>query len=313
MDDQPQKYQKHTRWETGDAHQIVITPRVLDILHKLFIHGALSNAMLHQLVAPQTSFTGGEGFTKHTKLMSRNPNLLIGKPIEQKIGADANYRPLVYDITPKGIQVLRDFGRITAQEIKWRSRMSFKRTQHDMMVAYLTASAELGAKQDGARFIPWTEMLAHEKCPQKTRDAKRPLDIQVSDTILTPDAIFGIEKNGFEFYFLEGDRATESVRSVKRSSFGEKLERYREIFRDHLYKTHFGIPNARMLTVTISDTHMDDIMEYIEETYNSGTKPFCFKAISLLNPYINKPPATGHIYSEPWKIVRFPLFYMGKE
>jgi Zincin-like metallopeptidase len=46
------KYHRHSRWEVAETHAIKIMPRDLEYLYRLFIHGPLSSAMLHNLVSP---------------------------------------------------------------------------------------------------------------------------------------------------------------------------------------------------------------------------------------------------------------------
>ncbi|PZR83753.1 MAG: hypothetical protein DLM68_13880, partial [Hyphomicrobiales bacterium] len=111
MEDQPKKYHKYSRWERGEARPIQIIPRDLDILHKLFIHGALSSDMLHQLVSPRITL---KSLSHRFKNLHRKPNAFIDRPPQQKGVYNAHYRPLAYAINPKGIQVLKDFGRVTS-------------------------------------------------------------------------------------------------------------------------------------------------------------------------------------------------------
>ncbi|MGI8567786.1 MAG: hypothetical protein ACR2KT_01195 [Methylocella sp.] len=73
-----------------------------------------------------------------------------------------------------------------------------------------------------------------------------------------------------------------------------------------------------VLTVTLSDLHMENIMAHLKRlstTGNklSGTRPFLFKSVPSLNAYVNKPPATAHMLTTPWARVGFEDFYIGKE
>ena len=306
-DDQSrQRYHHFSRWERPKTHAVRIGPLDLDYLHKLFIHGPLSTAMLHRLVRgharnPRT--------TARLRLLKGEPNLLVDQPQQQRLGHNANYSPLVYAINKRGIQVLKNFGRISDDEYRWFRARPVKHYHHDVMAAYITASIELGTVEAGVRFIPWTEILSHAKCPQATKDAKNPFEMKVGKSATIPDALFGIETpTQFTFYALEADRRTEPIvtHELKRSSYGGKLSLYREIMSRRLYRDHFGISSLMVLTVTVSDLHMKNIMAHLKVAAPSGLQPFLFKSVPELNMFINTPPNTGHMFTIPWSRVGDP-------
>lgn len=301
------RYHHFSRWDRPVTHPVKIGALDLDYLQKLFIHGPLSTAMLHQLVR---SHAKAARTHERLRLLKGEPNLLIVQPEKQRVSHNANYAPLVYAISKKGIQALKDFGRITDDDYRWFCARPIRHYHHDAMAAYATASVEIGALEAGVRFIPWTEILSHPNCPQTTKDAKNPFQIDVGKSSIIPDALFGIETTSkFTFYALEADRHNEPILSheLKRTSYAGKLDLYREIMTRRLYREHFGISSLLVLTVTLSDLHMKNIMAHLKATSASGLHPFLFKALPELSMSRNNPPVSGHMLAMPWHRVGEPF------
>jgi hypothetical protein len=267
------RYHHFTRWERGEAHPLRIMPRDLDYMYALFLHGPLPANMLHAIVAPGVK---QQRTTDRLKLLERNPNALVDRPPQQRQTYNANYRHLTYAISRKGMQALRDFGRLAPAAIDWHRRIAANRKhyQHETMAAYLTGSIELGTRNDPSlRFIAWHEILARPKCPESTRGADNPFEIPYTvdgkRQTLIPDALFGIEyvaREEYAFFALEADRHTEPIESndLRRSSYVRKLHAYRQVIRDSLYQKHFAIPNMQILNVTVSDLHLGNIMTHLQ-------------------------------------------------
>lgn len=150
------------------------TEPVLDILHKLFIHGPLSNAMLHALTAPKVA---EKNTRNRTMLMKRKPNFLIEQPKQQRLAYNANYNSLTYRITNTGVQILSDRGRITPEEAElfFKLRQNFRTYHHDALTAYITASIELGCREEGFSYLGWNYILTHPRCPEAVRRSENPL------------------------------------------------------------------------------------------------------------------------------------------
>jgi hypothetical protein len=98
------KYHRHSRWEVADSHAIKIMPRDLEYLYRLFIHGPLSSAMLHYLVSPAVR---RKETTERFKIMRRKPNCLVEVPKQSREAHNANYQPLMYQITYAGSSLRR--------------------------------------------------------------------------------------------------------------------------------------------------------------------------------------------------------------
>jgi hypothetical protein len=84
-----------------------------------------------------------------------------------------------------------------------------------------------------------------------------------------PDRVFGLsfagepEHRRRAYFFLEADRGTMPVKrnGLAQTSFRRKLLGYRETWRQGLHRTHLGVPNFRVLTVTTSEERMRHLIE----------------------------------------------------
>jgi hypothetical protein len=312
----PEIHKRASRWDAkAESRPIVVTARDLDFLFALFIHGPLSTAMLRALVAPNVSQWT---VTERLKKLKRKPNRLIEQPWQQRAAINANYNHLVFALSPAGLDLLREHARITSEQAFWFSGMNANRKtyEHDTMAAYLSASFELGCKQDeNLRFVSWLEIFSDARCPEETRAEPNPLVIPYLignvEHALIPDALCGIARCDTvvtTYYAIEADRNNEPIESsnIARSSYAKHLHGYRYVLRNDLYKRRYGVPNIQVLTLTVSETHMRNIMAHLKKITDnraaglSGAHPFLFKAVPALGRRINKPPVSGHVLTTPY-------------
>jgi hypothetical protein len=312
----PELHKRASRWDAkAEGRAIVVTPRDLDFLFALFVHGPLSTAMLRALVAPTVSQWV---VTERLKNLKRKPNGYIEQPWQQRAAVNANYNHLVVALSPAGVDLLIERARITREQAAWHFGINENRKtyEHDTMAAYLSASLDVGCRQDqNLRFVSWLEIFSHEKCPPATKAARNPLlipyELDKVEHALIPDGLCGIahRERGVSFYAIEADRNNEPIEASKltRSSYARHLLGYRYALRNELHKAHYGVPNLQVLTITVSETHLHNIMAHLKKVtaeaarHLSGAHPFLFKAVPALGRRINKPPVSGHILSEPFK------------
>ncbi len=186
------------------------------------------------------------------------------RPPQQFASYHARYQHLVYDLAPRAIMALAE--RRTNTRTRRRRSDPFV---HQLMQACVAASLELCCARRGLRYIPHGEILARAACP--ARDATDPMAIPV-DTgrkALIPDDLFGLEYPGvgFRFFALEIDRHTESIErtSLGQSAFAAKVAGYAAILRNQSFRTHWGIPNLHVLTVTTNAAHALNIVEHVRK------------------------------------------------
>jgi len=87
-----------------------------------------------------------------------------------------------------------------------------------------------------------------------------------------PDGLFGIEysahgKKAYRFFALEADRGTLPVArsNASQTSYLGKVTAYREIITHQVHKTHWGIPNLLVLTVTVGAGRVQEIMDRLQD------------------------------------------------
>ena len=143
--------------------------------------------------------------------------------------------------------------------------------RHTLAVAEVMVAFEVACQnREGVEFIRPEEILA--AAPEATRRLRLPfrwqVEVQEGGKLhglgVEPDRVFGLsfagapEHRRLAYFFLEADRGTMPVtrKGLGQTSFRRKLLGYRETWRQGLHRTHLGIPNFRVLTVTTNEERM---------------------------------------------------------
>ena len=117
--------------------------------------------------------------------------------------------------------------------------------------------------------------------------ASHPLRIPVpaDGGYLVPDALFGLEyrsehRKTYRFFALEADRATMPLRrsAIRQSSYGKKVGAYRKIVAQGIHRSHLGLPNLLVLTVTTSEVRCTNMLSIMKDCADSTM--FLFKVWS---------------------------------
>ena len=163
----------------------------------------------------------------------------LTRPPQQFSGFHARYSHVVYDLAPRARKALAERG--TLPHIAPRRTDPFL---HQLMQACVGASLELAAPQQGIRYIPRAEILAHPKLGD-AKTAKNPMALPLrggDGATLIPDDLFGFEYpgTGFRFFAVEIDRNTESIErtNLACNSIGKKVAGYLEILHGKIH-THW--------------------------------------------------------------------------
>lgn len=312
----PSIHKRASRWDDQATTRLVApTARDLEYLYSLFIHGPLSSAMLRALIAPACR---QKDVTTRLMILKRKPNAFIQQPWQQRHAFNANYNPLIYALSATGLQALLEQRRITRQQAQWYLGINDNRKafDHETMAAYVSASLDLGCRQNGLCFISWLDIFEHSKCPQQTKSARNPflipytIDRQLR--ALIPDGLCAVQTAaGINFYALEADRNNEPIETsnLTRSSYARHIQGYRHALRKELYKIHYGVPNLQVLNVTVSELHMINIIAHLKRVTAvkspdlTGSHPFLFKSVPELGRRINKPPVDGAMLTSAWRRV----------
>jgi Replication-relaxation len=276
------------------------------------------------------AFIGGNSETRFKERLGRlyHDGAYINRPKQQWQFANSRHMPVVYELDARGEQVLSTLGLLhqDAPLLLKKGRMgACRQFAHQLMICECLASIELGVRrQPGLRFISWQEMIA--KAPEQTRAMENPFAIPVSishgsakgathraEVKVVPDALFGLEydRGGqrlYRFFALEADRNTMPIKraNLRQTSYLRKILAYREIVAKDLHRTHLGLPNFLVLTVTPFVQHMRNIMALVGELATGGKSTlFLFRTMSSLGDFQQAPSPAPDILTGPWQRVGY--------
>ena len=274
--------------------RIELTPRDIEIFNLLRRYRYLRSTYIHAFVggASETRFKERLGDLFHEGYLDR--------PLPQWDFADARCMPVVYESGRGSMQALRACGMALDEERRQVAGTVHRQFLHALMTCEALASIELAVRADALlRFIAWPEILA--RVPEAVRASTTPFRLPVpSGGYLVPDGVFGIEyreqdTKAFRFFALEADRGTMPIArsDPRKSSYLGKLAAYGEIIARQVHKTHWGIPNLLVLTVTTSAARCSEMAAKLG---TGGSPAFLFKAVEgkgLSNP-------VPDLLTEPW-------------
>jgi hypothetical protein len=312
---------RNSRWSRepvigrdGAAVAVYPTERDIEVFKLLVRFRYLPTDYIH-------AFVGGslKALSHRLNLLSRKPNLYLARPHQQRQCADANYRRLIYQLDERGSRALRERG------LSFLPKSYQGNYNHELMVAQITASIELGASQShNIRLITWPEILASENTPKATQESATPASIRASYSLrgetLTSDIIadarpFGLERviDGKRSYLffpgIEADCGTEPIDAGDpgRSSIAKKFAAYLAVVEQGVHRSHFGFPNFFVPFITTSNARMHSMMELLDRvTAGRGSKILLFKSFPSFTAAVRPLAPTGHMLTEPWQRVGFP-------
>jgi hypothetical protein len=245
----------------------------------------------------------------------------LDRPTRQYQYANALYLPAVYSLNARSDALLRDHGcDCSPLQIPGGRPGACRHFSHALMISDAMASIELGVRQSALRFISWMEIIGKAPCKDRNNPFRIPVSIRdrdhQADITLIPDGLFGLEyrdggAKSYRFFALEADRDSMPIRRSRliHTSYFRKLLGYRHILAQGIHRSHFGIPNLFILTVTVSEMHRTNMMHALSElTSGQGSTVFLFKTMSALGDFMRAPEPSPHMLFEPWAREGHPPF-----
>ncbi|HEV2560713.1 MAG TPA: replication-relaxation family protein [Rhizomicrobium sp.] len=280
--------------------RIEITARDIAIFRALARYRYVRSTYLH-------AFAGG---LSETRFKERLGDLFhegfIDRPERQWEFAGARYMPAVCEIGERAERVLAELDGHKIDASTFLAASAHRQFAHSLLICECLASIELAvATKPDLRFIPWPEIMG--RAPQSTRTSATSFRIPVTSGAVIPDGFFGLEyrsegKSAYRFFALEVDRGTMPVmrsREGQTSYFG-KIAAYREIIARKLHKSHLGVPNLFVLTVTTDPQRLSDILAKLGP--HESNPLFLFKIVDARALTM---PAPG-LLTEPWERAGLP-------
>jgi hypothetical protein len=287
---------------TRIGKRIELTARDIEIFELLRRYRYLRSTYIH-------AFVGG---ASETRFKERLGDLFhegyVNRPLEQWEFAGARHQSAVYEIGAGALRVLREVGADLDDGLTFLRKAGQRQFLHSLMICEALASLELGARATPAlRLIGWPEILG--RAPDAIRASPVPFRLPVpSGGYLVPDGLFGIEYRSaaaktYRFFALEADRGTMPISrsNLGQTSYIEKLTAYRGLIERGAHKTHVGIPNLLVLTLTTSERRCKEIMLRLSgQPHNSAA--FLFMAVSG-HAFLRPLPM---LLTKPWERAGFP-------
>jgi protein involved in plasmid replication-relaxation len=294
---------RRPRFERAPIRPMVLTPRDLQILKAVHRHRLLRSTHLIALL-------DGSRQTTLRRLQLLFHHGYLDRPPMQLDWYTRGSEPLVYALGHRGAELLEREGGLQRGGIRWETKkrnVSRVFLHHTLAVAEVMVAFEVACRlREGVRFIPPEEALAGAS--EATRRLRLPFRWQVEVRRggkpyrlgVEPDRIFGLHFEGelegrnLAFFFLEADRGTMPVvrKDLGQTSLRRKLVCYQETWQQGLHKTHLGIPNFRVLTVTTSRERVEHLVEACRSLGGGGSRLFLFADQEALG--------SGDILSYEW-------------
>ena len=317
---------RNSRWTrepvTDDGQPVVVHPteRDIEIFKLLTRYRYLPSDYIH-------AFVGGgvSALSRRLNFLSRKPNLYLARPHQQRESADANYRPLIYELDERGSRVLRERG------LPCLPKRHHRNFAHELMVSQIMASIELGTRErKHVRLITWSEILANPSTPEATRQSPTAASIPVAFSAngerhamnVNADAqpfgfqrTIGTQTTYLFFPGIEADCGTEPVETsdFERSSISKKFAAYIAIAEQRIYRSHFGFPNFFVPFITTNNVRMESMIKLLNRmTDERGSKMFLFKVFPAIGFAERSPKPSGHMLSDPWSRAGFEPFTLSE-
>jgi hypothetical protein len=282
---------------TSTGKRIAITPRDVEIFKSLERYRYLRSTYIH-------AFVGG---LSQTRFKERLGDLFhegfIDRPSQQWAFANARHSPVIYELGAGARRVLQEVGSDLSDRCTFLADAGHRQFLHSLMICEVLASLDLAVRSTtGLRFIGWPEIL--RKAPGGTQCSEVPFRLPVpSGGTLVPDGLFGLEytvdtARSYRFFALEADRGTMPVQRSRpgQTSYLGKIAAYRDIIARQVHKTHWGIPNLLVLTITTSEDRTQAMMNGLSNNNVGDNASFLFKAVATAD--LAKP--ANHLMFKSW-------------
>ena len=293
-----------SRWDETTLRKPIgyLSPRDIEILQLLDperrFHYLPSNWIAH--------FVGGDWYTITNRLgqLASAPNNYLTRPSAQQCAPNSNFKHQVYTLADKGATYLVESGR--RQFLPGRVNETFF---HKLISDVVDASIEIGCSAPHRR-LDWRDIIALKIVPEATLAAKAPLRIPVGDDVVIPDGRpIAITHANQERFILgkEIDRDTEDLSGNSKNSIAKKLLRYKRIFSDGIYRSHFGFKNSVVLYVAThtrgnQGRRLQKVMHLAKEVIGAPTW-LLFKEMEDLQ-FVNRyPEPNGDMLANDWQRV----------
>ncbi len=316
---------------------------VLKLLEPYYHFKYATIPWLHYLSNIQVEYSV---FRKYLGYLRQAPNRYLVCPDQQNASPNVDRKALVYQLGERGLGELIRRGIVSRRHapdgektaaLSWKRNHSFAQHRshsyyHEFIVdlGYYAPLHHLVRACPTLRLIEFAQLLEHRNVPLETRGAEDPLLIHLTTAQLrfdgTPHLLIKTQSNGVLLAIgipgIQVDRGTEPFPLVARH-----LTNALEFIERRHFERHWGFDNCVIPFLFTSETRKSRAMEFLRE--KRGRCAFLlFQTIPDLGLLRHFPrpqhysrdyeyakgepalPADIRIFTNPWKRVGFPDFYL---
>lgn len=167
---------------------------------------------------------------------------------------------VVYSLTPSGASELARISGISPKGLAGFRKPAYLFLAHGLKISDFMCSLESALTSRGLRLISWRSERQLKTPRGKALSVPHPLDLSQRIPVV-PDGLFSFKPGTLEqYFFLEADRGTMSISSVK-----NKLIGYIQLYRKGWQKENYGVPHFRVLLVTTTAYRIYKLREALHE------------------------------------------------
>ena len=221
----------------------------------------------------------------------------LDRPVNQHLQlasfADEGNLPLIYGLGRQGARVLTEHGLPINDKLDWTTKN--KRAvalwlRHTLETAEAMLAFDFALKARNLQLLDHHDLLPY--MPEATRKLQQPFRCRVQVRVaiqrepisvgVIPDRLFSVlYRNETRHNFaLELDRGTMDLKAkqlIRKSSFRRKLLGYFHLHREEKHTSQWGFRGLRVLTITPSETRLQNIIELQREVVGEqGSNVFLF-------------------------------------
>lgn len=222
--------------------------------------------------------------------------------------AERTIGTLYYELAQEGYALLSEEGIVLPE------KREDKIFPHTLMVDQIMASIGIGLRQQDELEIEYRDDLPR-KLPLQKKDGRE--QFMISDHA---PFTFHNKSSGKRRHIagLEADTGSMPIaaKDANRTAIIHKLEHMLYLINSGVLEREYRFGRQFFfLFVFRTDARRESAMRYLEEMTKKQPQlraHFAFKRHPVYGKSQDKPRATGHMLTEPWKMVGYPDFYLGK-
>lgn len=305
--------QRKPRYRRAPVSGFRLQPRDTQIIQQVYKHRFLTSRHIMALA-------GGSEQGVQRRLHRLFHIGYLDRPSEQIKPYVRGSEPMVYGLGNKGADLLAQEFKIPRSKVDWTTKNREVKQQHidhTLMVAHFMVCLELACKKiENLDLIGPTEILNNMSADIRNKNNPYGFKTRASRKVqgqarninfsIIPDKVFGLfflqdsPGQNKALFLLEADRSTMPIKrsNIYKSSYQHKMVGYWESWKQGKFSQIFGFKAARVLTITISQERITNMISAGKEVdaRGKGSRMFLFAQSSDFT--VGNPE---HIFEPIWQ------------